>query len=101
MCYVYLSGTLDTLDGSLRTATLSSSLTHGRFRRRDAPRRRILRRVNLERPSPRAILPPLHRPDSSTRGWRRNGDLPGFAEIRVPGFESRSRDGGVVPGEVE
>jgi len=96
-----LNDVLETLDRSLRTSTLSPPLTHGRIRRRDAPSRRILRRVDLEGPSPRIILSPLHHPDSISRGRRRNGDLPTVAEIRVPGFEPRSSDGGIVSGEVE
>ena len=96
-----LSDVRDISDRSLRTATLPPPLTHGRIRRRNAPSRRILRRVDLERPSPRIILSPLHHPDLSTRGRGRNGDLPAFTEIRVPGPEPRSFDEGIVSGEVE
>ena len=96
-----LSDVLATSDRSIRTTTLPPPLAHGRIRRRDAPSRRILRRVDLEGPAPGTVLSPLHHPDPSTRSWGRNGDLPAFAEIWVPGFESRSCDEGVVSGEVE
>jgi len=62
-----LSDVLATLDRSIRTTTLPPPLAHGRIRRRDAPSRRILRRVDLEGPAPRTVLSPLHHPDPSTR----------------------------------
>ena len=97
----YLNDVLCTSDRSLWTATLPPPLTRRRVGRRDTPSRRILRRIDLERPSPRIILPPIHHPDPGTRSRRRNDDLPTFTEIRVPGLEPRSCDKRVVPGEVE
>ena len=98
---LWLRGMPDTLDRSLRTATLPSPFAHGWIRWGDAPSRRILRRVDLESSPPGIILSPLHHPDSGTCDWRRNGDLPTFAEIRVPCFEPRPCNEGVVSGEVE
>lgn len=93
---LWLIGVPGTSDGSLRTATLPPPLSHARIRWRDSPSRRILRRVDHERSPSGVIHSPLHHPDSVARGWRRNGDLPTFAEIRVPCFEPRSCDEGVV-----
>ena len=95
------SDTFDTLDRPFWTPTLPPPLTHGWIRRRNAPSRRVLRRVDPERPSSRIVLTPLRHPNTGTRGWGRNSDLPAFAEIWVPGFEPRPCDGGVVSGEVE
>lgn len=96
-----LSDALDALDRSLRTATLPPPLTHRWIRRRNASSRWILRRVDLERPLPRRLLPPLHHPGSSARGRRRNCDLPALAQIWVPDLEPRSCGDGVVSSEVE
>ena len=97
----YLNDVLCTSDRSLRTATLPPPLTRRRVGRRDTPSRRILRRIDLERPPPRIILPSVHHPDPGTRSRGRNDDLPAFAEIRVPCLEPRSCDEGVVSSEVE